>query len=224
MRILAVSDEVDQRLCRDDLRSRTPVDLVLACGDLPLDYLGFLTETLQVPLVFVPGNHDPDLSGYRQARSGMMTRGGLPAEPPWPSGADNADGRVLDAAGIRVAGLGGCLRYRPGPNQYSQAYQSVRAARLSARASWRVRDGHRVDVLITHAPPAGVGDADDPPHRGFRAYHRLVRRMRPRFLLHGHIHPYGRPAPDRELYGATVCNVVGHRVLELEAVAAEARR
>jgi Icc-related predicted phosphoesterase len=129
---------------------------------------------------------------------------------------------VLDAVGIRVAGLGGCLRYRAGPNQYSQAYQSVRAARLGAAAAWRTRDGHGVDVLITHAPPAGVGDAEDPPHRGFRAYHRLVRRLRPRLLLHGHIHPYGQPAPDRELYGARVCNVVGHRVLALEAATAGA--
>jgi hypothetical protein len=223
MRILAVSDEVDQRLCRYDLRRRTPVDLVLACGDLPMDYLAFLRETLQVPLVFVPGNHDADLSGYRQARSGMMTRGGLPAEPPWPCGADNADGRVVDAVGLRIAGLGGCLRYRPGPNQYSQAYQSWRAARLSARAAWAGRDGRRVDILITHAPPAGLGDAEDPPHRGFRAYHRLARRLRPRLLLHGHIHPYGQPAPDRSLGGTTVCNVVGHRVLELDPSLAAAR-
>jgi predicted phosphodiesterase len=212
VRVLAVSDEVDRRLCRDDLRRRMPVDLLVGCGDLPMDYLAFLTETLQVPMVFVPGNHDADLSGYRQSRSGMVLRGGMPCEPPWPGGADNADGRVLDVGGLRVAGLGGCVRYRPGPNQYSQAHQSVRASRLAALAAWR---GGGVDLLLTHAPPFGLGDASDPPHRGFRAYHRLVRRMRPRYLLHGHIHPYGQPAPDRSLFGATVCNVVGHRLLEL---------
>jgi hypothetical protein len=34
-------------------------------------------------------------------------------------------------------------------------------------------------------------------------------------LLHGHIHPFGQPVPDRTLGSTTVCNVVGHRVLEL---------
>lgn len=216
MRILAVSDEVEASLWRPDVRRRTAPDLVLSCGDLPLDYLGFLAEALEVPVVFVPGNHDPDLSGYRTARSGLVTRGGLPAEAPWPGGTENADGRVVDAAGLRIAGLGGCLRYRPGPNQYGQRQQSWRAARLASRARWRrARDGRDVDVLITHAPPAGVGDDPDGPHQGFAAYHRLVTRLRPRLLLHSHVHPYGRPRRDHELLGTTVCNVVGHRVFEI---------
>jgi hypothetical protein len=46
-----------------------------------------------------------------------------------------------------------------------------------------------VDVLITHAPPRGVGDEDDPPHRGFTALHGLVRALRPPLLLHGHVQP-----------------------------------
>ena len=41
-------------------------------------------NALDVPLVFVPGNHDPDLSGYRTSRAGLTLRPGLPARPPWP--------------------------------------------------------------------------------------------------------------------------------------------
>ena len=90
-------------------------DLILACGDLPFDYLGSLMNALDVPLVFVPGNHDPDLSGYRMSRAGLTLRAGIPVRPPWPDGAVNADGRVIDVAGLRIAGLGGCLRYSAGP-------------------------------------------------------------------------------------------------------------
>ena len=40
MRILAVSDEVEASLRRPDVRRRTAPDLVLPCGDLPLDSAG----------------------------------------------------------------------------------------------------------------------------------------------------------------------------------------
>src|SRR5258708_13712025 len=64
-------------------------------------------NALDVPLVFVPGNHDPDVSGYRLSRAGLTLRAGLPARPPWPDGAVNADARVVDLAGRRLPGLGG---------------------------------------------------------------------------------------------------------------------
>jgi 3',5'-cyclic AMP phosphodiesterase CpdA len=59
---LVVSDEVDERLWTDAVRG-CPVDLVIGAGDLPYDYLAFLASALDAPCVFVPGNHDPDLSG-----------------------------------------------------------------------------------------------------------------------------------------------------------------
>ena len=154
--------------------------LILACGDLPFEYLGSLMNALDVPLVFVPGNHDPDVSGYRSSRAGLTLRAGMPARPPWPDGAINADGRVVDVAGLRLAGLGGCLRYSDGPNQYTDRQQARRARALRSRAWWRrQRDGRGVDVLLTHAPPRGVGDGDDPPHRGFNALPGLVAALQP---------------------------------------------
>ncbi len=188
----------------------------MACGDLPFDYLGYLMGALDVPLVFVPGNHDPDLAGYRTSRAGLTLRAGLPAHPPWPDGAVNADGRVVDLAGLRLAGLGGCLRYGDGPNQYTDRQQARRARLLATRASWRRRrDGRPVDVLLTHAPPLGVGDGEDAPHRGFAALHGLVRRMEPRLLLHGHVHPYGSPQREQRLHATAVRNVVGRHVFEI---------
>jgi hypothetical protein len=214
VRVLAVSDEVDEGLLADVGPVRG-AELILACGDLPFDYLRYLTDALDVPLVFVAGNHDPDLTGYRTSRAGLTLRAGLPATAPWPPGAVNADGRIVDVLGLRLAGLGGCLRYNAGPNQYSDAQFARRARALALRARWRGRDGRRVDVLLTHAPPRGVGDGDDPSHRGFSALPALVSRLRPRLLLHGHIHPYGQRQPDRELGGTTVRNVVGRQLFDI---------
>jgi Icc-related predicted phosphoesterase len=215
IRVLAVSDEVDEALAADPGPART-AELILACGDLPFEYLDTLMNALDVPLVFVPGNHDRDVSGFRLARSGLTLRAGLPARPPWPDGAVNADGRVVDVAGLRVAGLGGCLRYGAGPNQYTDRQQGLRALRLRGAARWRrLRDGRGVDVLLTHAPPRGVGDGDDAPHRGFAALPGLVRALAPTALLHGHVHPYGSHVRPVRLHGTTICNVTGWHLIDI---------
>ena len=214
--MLAVSDEIDAALAADPTAVRG-AQLILACGDLPFDYLGSLMNALDVPLVFVPGNHDPDVAGFRLSRSGLILRAGLPATPPWPDGAVNADGAIVDAAGLRLAGLGGCLRYSRGPNQYTDRQQARRARALRTRAWWRrLRDGREVDVLLTHAPPRGVGDGDDPPHRGFTALSGLVAALRPVALLHGHVHPFGAPATPSRLGRTAVRNVTGWHLLEIE--------
>ena len=191
--VLAVSDEVDNALYAD-VGAVREARLIVACGDLPFDYLGYLMNALDVPLVFVPGNHDPDVSGYRTSRAGLTLRAGLPARPPWPAGAVSADRAVVDVAGLRLAGLGGSRRYRDGPNQYTPREQARRARSLARRARWRkLRDGRGVDVLLTHAPPRGAGDREDPAHQGFEALNWLAGRLQPPLLLHGHIHPDDEP-------------------------------
>ncbi len=220
VRVLAVSDEVDDGLCAD-VSPAGDAELILACGDLPFDYLGYLMNALDVPLVFVPGNHDPDLSGYRISRAGLTLRAGHPARAPWPDGAISADGMMIDVAGLRVAGLGGCRRYSGGPNQYSDRQQSRRARALNRRARWRrMRDRRRIDILLTHSPPRGVGDGDDPVHQGFTALNSLVARLQPALLLHGHVARCDVANPDRRIGPTVVRNVVGRHLIDIEPGAA----
>lgn len=209
-KLLTVSDEIVESLWTDRVGTRfADVDLVLGAGDLPFDYLEFLASALDRPLVFVPGNHDADLSGYSRRR-GMWLAAGFPARYPGPDGAVNADGRVVEVAGLRIAGLGGSIRYNDGPNQWTERQQARRAGRLV-----RAARGRPVDVLLTHSPPLGLGDRDDPPHRGFACLHTVVERLRPGFLVHGHIHPHGQPVPDRTMGETRVLNTVGYRILEV---------
>jgi predicted phosphodiesterase len=210
-RILAVADEVDEALYGDKLRGLRP-DLVLSAGDLPFDYLEYIVSRLDVPLIYVPGNHDRDLSPGDSTWVPLRTEG----PPRGPRGCVNADGRIVDAAGLRIAGLGGSHRYREGPNQYSQVDMLWRALGLEALS--RVKhalDGRSTEILLTHAPPAGVGDADDPAHHGFEAFHRLQKVLGSRLLVHGHIHPYGTRQADRRLGGALVVNAIPSRLIEL---------
>lgn len=208
--MLVVADEVEPGLWSDAIRSM-PVDLLLAAGDLPFDYLEFLVDALDRPGVFVPGNHDLDLDlGGFDSVAGIPLRAGFPSRWPGPRGWINADGEVVTAAGLRIAGLGGSIRYNDGPNQWTEAQQARRARRLVRKARRRP-----VDVLLTHSPPRGVGDREDPPHRGFECLRDAVDRLHPAWMLHGHIHPHGEPVPDHQLGATTVRNVVGHRFIEI---------
>ncbi|HXF56534.1 MAG TPA: metallophosphoesterase [Actinomycetota bacterium] len=223
--ILAVADEVDETLTAERVRDLHP-DLVVSCGDLPFDYLEYLVTVAAVPLLYVPGNHDPDLSRREPAPLAVFpgpqplvlrppARSRWLEEDPGPRGCTNVDGRVVEVARVLVGGLGGCVRYREGPHQYTQREMRRRALALELRARLRY-PRRRLDLLLTHAPPLGTGDLeDDPAHLGFAAFHRLVRRLRPRYLLYGHVHRYGRELEDRRLGETVVANVVPHRVLEL---------
>jgi predicted phosphodiesterase len=62
MIILALSDEVVQVLYGANFRERyASADLIVSCGDLPPEYLEYVVSVLNVPLLYVPGNHDADL-------------------------------------------------------------------------------------------------------------------------------------------------------------------
>jgi Icc-related predicted phosphoesterase len=72
------------------------------------------------------------------------------------------------------------------------------------------------DVFVTHAPPLGLGDQQDPCHTGFETFHSLIDRHRPSLWLHGHVHLYGPKTADQRVTsrGETrVVNVYGHQIL-----------
>lgn len=196
--MLAVADEeVPAAPSRvEELR----VDLVVAAGDLPWDYLESIVAALGVPAAYVPGNHDP------QIRQGQAPRGMV-----------SVDGRGQDLAGLRIVGLGGCVRYNAGHHQYTQQEYDLRASRL-------IKSARRpVDVLLTHAPPLGLGDEPDPSHVGISALHQVIESLAPTVHLHGHVHPYGMRKPDRQLGRTTIRNVIPWHVLDVEPRLAGAR-
>jgi Icc-related predicted phosphoesterase len=206
MKILALSDQVVEQLYSPSVKERFgDVGLVVGCGDLPSFYLEFVVSMLNVPLIHVPGNHDPAAprSDVDLVRTGSAT---------------NIDGQVVEEQGLLIAGLGGSIRYRPdGINQYTQGEMTWRVLGMTPRLCWnRVRRGRYLDILVTHAPPRGIHDAEDPAHVGFAPFNRFIARFRPRYLLHGHSHLYRRDTVTRTQVGATtVINVYPYRVIDL---------
>ncbi len=197
VRMLAIADELDPLLSDARLRSLEP-DVVVSAGDLPWDHLEHVVSVTGVPAVFVPGNHEPPVEA-----SGATA----------PPGMRSVDGAVIEVAGLRVAGLGGCVRYNGGTHQYTQAEYDARAADLCAVAE---ADGAPVDVLVTHTPPLGLGDGTDPSHVGIAALHVVLERLRPTWHLHGHLHPHGMHKPDRAVGATTIRNVIPWSLLEIQ--------
>jgi uncharacterized protein len=208
MKILAVSDQIEDMLYTSTVRERLGyVDLIVGCGDLPYYYLEYLQCMFDAPLCYVHGNHDP-LVEY-SSTGGTKTA---------PDGGDNIDMRCVQVSGLLVAGLEGCIRYRPdGNHQYTQSEMSFRAMSLLPDLLWnRMRHGRWLDVLIAHSPPLGIHDMPTAAHTGFRAFVSLMRAFKPRYLLHGHRHKNYGVGPTETLYGKTlVLNVHPYRMIEI---------
>jgi Icc-related predicted phosphoesterase len=200
MRILALSDKVVEQVYSPAVRERYPgVDLILGCGDLPAYYLEYVECQFNVPLLYVPGNHDPD--NFRV-----------------PGGQD-IDGRVARVQNLALTGLGGSRRYKAdGRHQYTEAEMRLRLIPILPRLLWRrLRFGHGTDILVTHAPPKGIHDGPDLAHTGFDAFQRLIRAVRPRLVLHGHVHLWsGTETRETQLDGTRILNVYPVQVIDLE--------
>lgn len=167
MKILTISDEECSALWDYYTPGKLKeYDLILSCGDLKARYLTFLVTMARCPLLYVHGNHDIH---YQIDR---------------PEGCECIEDQIVVYNGVRILGLGGCRRYNPGRHQYSEGEMRRRIRRLR----WKLWRSGGVDIVVTHAPPAGVGDAEDIAHQGFDALLALVNKYRPKYLLHGHIH------------------------------------
>ena len=205
MKILAVSDQVVSDLCGPNLRRQFgDVDMVLSCGDLSYSYLQHIAATLSVPCFYVHGNHDqPE---YLSSGDTLMAPGG------W----INLDRRMVWAKGLLLAGLEGSIRYRPGASyQYTEGEMALKIWRMvPGLAMNRLRHGRYLDILISHSPPFGIHDGEDPAHRGYRVLRRFAGRFRPRYLLHGHQHTCAQETCQTRYLSTEVINVHPFRVIE----------
>ena len=197
MKILVLSDEE----CPALYDYYTPgklkeYDLIISCGDLHANYLSFIVTMARAPVLYVHGNHDV---GYEH-------------NPP--EGCDCIEDQLIEYNGLRILGLGGCYRYHPGDHQYTEKEMQKRIRKLR----WKLWRHKGVDVVVTHAPPRGVGDGDDPAHRGFECFLQFIDKYHPRYWLHGHMHlSYGTDQTrEREYHGTKVINACQRYILETE--------
>ena len=204
-KLLLLADREEKALW-DDWSDQTKetlsdIKLILSAGDLDADYLEFLVTMLNVPLVYVRGNHDTSYDD----------------KPP--EGCMNADGRIVEASGFRILGLGGSMRYKPGASDmYTEFEMKCRMLALYPRlAAAKLSGKGTIDILLTHAPCKGYGDMEDPAHTGFECFNSLHMMCRPGLHCFGHVHEeYGSfRRLQKHASGADLINASGHYIYEL---------
>lgn len=159
------------------------IDLILSCGDLKPQYLSFLASFTKAPILYVRGNHD---DCYEQTP---------------PDGCICIEDKIYVHEGIRIMGLGGSIKYNNGKNQYTQQQMNNRLKRMWLQL--KMKKG--VDILVTHAPAAGINDGDDYAHKGFNAFVQVIDTYKPKYFVHGHVHKNYTANFHREFaYGDTI--------------------
>lgn len=205
MKILTVSDRVVEIIYSASIQQRFgDVELVLACGDLPFNYLEFIVTMLGVPLLYVFGNHD----------QGVFTPSGKLKYAP--EGCINVNGKVVNVRGLLIGGLEGSMRYSgQGNHQYTEGDMRWKALRMAPTLWWnRLRRGRFLDILITHAPPYRIHDGTDLCHTGFKTFLNMMDIYRPRYLIHGHVHVYSPHTIVRTTYRHTqVVNTYDYQII-----------
>ena len=186
MNILVISDERSKSLYEYFEASKLAgIDLILSCGDLPPQYLSFLATFTTAPVLYVHGNHD---RCYDQTP---------------PDGCICVDDDIYTFQGVRILGLGGCMKYRNETYHFTEKEMRWRVRKL-----WfKLRRAGGFDILLTHSPGYQLGDDTDLPHRGFKVFIELLDKYKPKYMIHGHVHlNYGNKKRILQYKDVTVIN------------------
>ena len=156
----------------------------------------FLVTLSNVPVLYVHGNHDEKY------------------ETKPPEGCVCIEDDIFVFKGVRILGLGGSMRYRPGKHQYTDAQMNRRVRKLW----WKLWRKKGFDILVTHAPAYQLNDGMDLPHQGFTAFRSLMEKYKPKYFLHGHVHlNYGRRHKRYDQYEETqVVNAFERCIIEYD--------
>lgn len=195
MKILLVSDEETPYLWDyfqpDKFRD---IELIISCGDLKAEYLSFLVTMIKAPLFYVPGNHDTKYLLHP------------------PEGCECIDGKIVKYKNIKILGLGGSHKYRPAEYQYTEKEMKRRILKIKPKI-WLNKG---FDILVTHAPAFAIGDQDDPCHRGFQCFNKLMEDYSPKFFFHGHVHlNYGLKSRFNEYKDTKIVNAFQYHIIEI---------
>lgn len=201
MRLLLVADTESKYIWDHfDPERFEGIDLVISCGDLKSDYLSFIATMISAPVFYVHGNHDTNY------------------ETNPPGGCDNIEDKIVTFNGLRILGLGGSIQYSRNPLYSVPPYQyTEKQMEKRIRKLWfKLKRSKGFDILVTHAPPYGVGDGNDLCHTGFKAFLPLLDKFKPKYMFHGHIHlNYGRGKRIYEYNGTTIIDAYGYYIIDI---------
>lgn len=224
MKILCISDATDTLIYSSVAPTLyKDVDFVISAGDLPLRYYDYIQTMLRKDVYYVYGNHNlEDFDRMMRGGKGenaleeFARTGSAHMMPQF--GGFFMDGRCqyYKETDLIIMGLGGSMLYNNGNSQYTEKQMQRRISKLVPRLMYNKRKyGRALDILITHAPPRGMGDGEDLCHKGFECFLSFMEKYRPKYLLHGHVHLDDINAPRiSEFMDTKVINIYKNYILE----------
>lgn len=194
-RILVLADEPVKAFWEYYQKDRFDgIDLIISCGDLPASYLSFIATMFRGDVLYVHGNHD---ERYMH-------------KPP--EGCICIEDTIYNWHGLRIMGLGGSFRYKPGPFQFTEEEMRKRFKKLRFKL-WRSKG---IDILVTHSPARHINDGDDLPHRGFNTIVEILDKYKPAYFIHGHVHmSYGNYPRFTQYNDTVIINAYERFVIEV---------
>jgi Icc-related predicted phosphoesterase len=128
-----------------------------------------------------------------------------------PEGCISTDGVLSVYKGIRILGLGGCKSGNEVPCEFTEEKMVKRYQKCSKS----IKKAGGIDILLTHAPARGMGDAETGHHQGFNIFLDIIEKYSPKYHFYGHVHKsYGVKTHDRSIGGTMLINACGYRIIE----------
>ncbi len=220
MKILCVSDYIDPLVYSNTIKERfSDIDIILAAGDLPLEYVDFIVSSLNKPAYFVFGNHNlKEYSYYHPVKDQLYKMPDQKWDMQNEHGAEYLGFKTARCKDLLLAGASGSMRYNNGECQFTDFQMKMKLLKLIPRLIMnKIRYGRYLDIFLTHAPPQGIHDKNDHCHKGFPCYLWFIKKFKPKYLIHGHIHLYSLQDVRLSVYEQTqVINAYSHYILETQ--------
>lgn len=231
MRFLCVSDQIDSLIYSTSIKERYgDVDAVFCAGDLSMEYIDFIVDSLSKPTYFIFGNHDlSEYKYYKKTAFGDIPENKEDIEK-HRHGADYASNRTIKnkylyfstpnerKTPLLIAGITGTLRYNKGQAQFTESQMKRQLIAMIPSLLWnKIRYGRYCDVFLTHASPRHIHDKEDPCHKGFECFNWFIKKFKPSLFIHGHIHLYDLHTKRITVTEkTTVINAYSHLVVDFE--------
>lgn len=232
MKILCVSDFVDPMIYNQNVKEVfSDVDLILAAGDLPLDYIDFMVTILNKPTYWIFGNHN--LKEYKyycrdhQNAPQHMTKnasdtthfhGGthLGFKTAVCPSLSYTNPKNRKQTPLLIAGIDGSLKYNNGECQFTEGQMKFKLLCMIPQLIMnKIKYGRYLDIFLTHASPRHIHDHEDQCHKGFECFNWFLQKFKPSVMIHGHIHLYDmREERIGKYYDTTVINAYSHVLID----------
>ncbi|MCQ2594464.1 MAG: metallophosphoesterase [Treponemataceae bacterium] len=219
MKILCVSDQIDPLVYSSSAKERfEDIDLVLCAGDLAMEYVDYIVSALNKPTYFVFGNHNLKEFCFYHPNE-CPQRGAAPYDAlKYAHGAHYLGFKTFNDGKLLMAGASGSKLYNNGQCQYTDKQMKYRLIKMIPQLYYnKWRYGRYLDIFLTHTPPKDIHDKSDPCHQGFDCYRWFLKKFKPTYMIHGHIHLYDiQDIRVSKFEETTIINAFSHYILEFD--------